>query len=86
MNTIRNKTEIAEMAQHIIDTTGSTSSLVFKPARNWDKVKDRMSNTSKSAKGLGYKPKVGIKEGLEKTIKWYKDNYDKVQSLKNYFE
>ncbi len=81
-----NKTEILQMAEIIMKATQSTSSLVFKPARNWDKVKDRMSNTSKSAKGLGYKPKVGIKEGLEKTIKWYQDNYDKVQSLKNYFE
>jgi UDP-glucose 4-epimerase len=80
------KTEILEMAEIIRENTESTSSLVFKPARNWDKVKDRMSNTSRSAKGLGYKPKVGIREGLEKTIKWYKDNYDKVQSLKNYFE
>jgi dTDP-D-glucose 4,6-dehydratase len=29
---------------------------------------------------------VTIQEGLERTIKWYKDNYDKVKSLKNYFE
>ncbi len=81
-----NKTEILEMAQIIMEKTGSVSNLLFKPARNWDKVKDRMSNTSKSARVLGYKPKVGIREGLEKTIKWYKENYDKVQSLKNYFE
>jgi UDP-glucose 4-epimerase len=80
------KTEILKMAEIIMKNTQSTSNLIFKPARNWDKVKDRMSNTSKSAKGLGYKPKVSIEEGLEKTIKWYKDNYDKVQSLKNYFE
>lgn len=26
---------------------------------------------------LGYEPKVGLREGLEKTIKWYKENYEK---------
>lgn len=80
------KTEILNMAEIIKEVTGSQSNIVFKPARNWDKVKDRMSNTSKSAKELGYQPNVKIREGLEKTIKWYMDNYDKVKSLKNYFE
>ncbi len=80
------RTEILQMAEIIKEVTGSMSNIVFKPARNWDKVKDRLSDTSKSAKELGYTPNVKIREGLEKTIKWYKDNYDKVKSLKNYFE
>ena len=80
------KTEVANMAEIIKEVAESQSNLVFKPARNWDKVKDRVSDLSKSASELGYTPKVNIREGLEKTIKWYKDNYDKVKSLKNYFE
>jgi nucleoside-diphosphate-sugar epimerase len=80
------RTEILNMAEIIKEVTGSTSNIVFKPARNWDKVKDRLSDTSRSAAELSYSPSVKIKEGLEKTIKWYKDNYDKVKSLKNYFE
>jgi nucleoside-diphosphate-sugar epimerase len=80
------KTEVANMAEIIKEVAESQSNLVFKPARNWDKVKDRVSDLSKSASELGYAPKVNIREGLEKTIKWYKDNYDKVKSLKNYFE
>jgi len=80
------RTEILNMAEIIKEVTGSTSNIVFKPARNWDKVKDRLSDTSKSAAELSYAPSVKIREGLEKTIKWYKDNYDKVKSLKNYFE
>jgi nucleoside-diphosphate-sugar epimerase len=80
------KTEVANMAEIIKEVAESNSNLVFKPARNWDKVKDRVSDLSRSASELGYAPKVNIREGLEKTIKWYKDNYDKVKSLKNYFE
>lgn len=80
------RTEILNMAEIIKEVTASTSNIVFKPARNWDKVKDRLSDTSKSASELNYAPSVQIREGLERTIKWYKDNYDKVKSLKNYFE
>jgi nucleoside-diphosphate-sugar epimerase len=74
------------MSEIIKEATGSLSNIIFKPARAWDKVKDRVSDTSKSASELGYQPKVNIEEGLQKTIKWYKENYDKVKSLKNYFE
>lgn len=81
-----NKTEILEMANIIREITGSASNIVFRPARNWDKVKDRVSNLEKSAGMLGYNPDTNIRTGLEKTIKWYTDNYDKVKSLKNYFE
>jgi nucleoside-diphosphate-sugar epimerase len=80
------KTEILKMSEIIKEATGSLSNIIFKPARAWDKVKDRVSDTSKSASELGYQPKVNIEEGLQKTIKWYKENYDKVKSLKNYFE
>jgi UDP-glucose 4-epimerase len=80
------KTEILKMSEIIKEATGSLSHIIFKPSRAWDKVKDRLSDTSKSANELGYQPKVNIEEGLLKTIKWYKDNYDKVKSLKNYFE
>lgn len=80
------KTEIKAMAEIIKSVTSSSSNIIFKPARNWDKVKDRVSDLSMSQKVLNYQPKVNIQEGLEKTIKWYKDNYDKVKSLKNYFE
>jgi UDP-glucose 4-epimerase len=80
------RTEILQMAEIIKEFTQSNSNIVFKPSRNWDKVKDRLSDTSKSVSVLNYEPKVSIREGLEKTIKWYMENYDKVKSLKNYFE
>lgn len=80
------RTEILQMAEIIKEFTQSNSNIVFKPSRNWDKVKDRLSDTSKSVSELKYEPKVSIREGLEKTIKWYMENYDKVKSLKNYFE
>ena len=80
------KTAVLEMAESIKEVCNSNSSIVFKPARNLDKVKDRVSDLSKSAQYLDYQPATSIREGLIKTIKWYKDNYDKVKSLKNYFE
>jgi len=35
-------------------------------------VKNKVYDWSKAEKELGYKPKVGLKEGVKKTIEWYK--------------
>jgi nucleoside-diphosphate-sugar epimerase len=37
-------------------------------------TKDRAFDISKAKKELGYNPKVPLKEGLERTAKWYKEN------------
>ncbi len=36
--------------------------------------KDRAFDISKAKKELGYKPKVELREGINKTIQWYKEN------------
>jgi dTDP-glucose 4,6-dehydratase len=42
-------------------------------ALDWSKIKDE----------LGFKPKVGLEEALEKTIDWYKDNVNWWQRVKS---
>jgi nucleoside-diphosphate-sugar epimerase len=37
-------------------------------------TKDRAFDISKAKKELGYNPKTPLKEGLERTAKWYKEN------------
>jgi len=37
----------------------------------------RLLDVSKAKDKLGFETEISLKEGLEKTIKWYKENYDK---------
>jgi len=37
----------------------------------------RLLDVSKAKDKLGFKTEISLKEGLKKTIKWYKENYDK---------
>ncbi len=37
-------------------------------------TKDRAFDISKAGKGLGYSPKVSLREGLTRTAEWYKEN------------
>lgn len=68
-------TQIINLAKMIIEYTGSSSEIVFKERRNWDAVKDRMSDITKSQKILGYEPEIPLTKGLRKTVDWYVNEY-----------
>jgi len=60
---------IDELADLIIELTGSKSTKEYKDPRPGD-VKDSLASLEKIGKDLGYKPKWTIRDGLAKTIEW----------------
>ncbi len=62
-----NEMSIGELAQLIIEMTGSKSKLVKKPLPKDDPTR-RRPDISLAERELGWTPKVDIKKGLEKTI------------------
>jgi UDP-glucose 4-epimerase len=67
------KLSILTLAQKIIALSNSKSQIKFTEPRNWDHVKDRLSNIEKSKKLLNYYPQHDMEEGLVKTINWIKE-------------
>lgn len=59
-----------ELASTIIDLTGSASKLVFKPLPQDDPVQ-RCPDITLARNALGWEPKVGIRDGLTKTIEYF---------------
>jgi len=62
---------IKEMAQTVLELTNSRSKLIFKDLPV-DDPKIRQPDITKAKKLLGWEPTVGLKEGLSKTIEWFK--------------
>jgi dTDP-glucose 4,6-dehydratase len=65
---------ILEMAERILQITGSHSRVVFKPLPE-DDPKQRRPDISKAQKVLGWNPVVELETGLRKTIDWFKEDY-----------
>src|SRR3990172_3388558 len=62
---------IIELAQTIIRLTGSRSKIVFQP-RPSDDPAQRKPDISLAGEVLGWQPRVALKEGLQKTIAYFR--------------
>ncbi|NQT23317.1 MAG: NAD-dependent epimerase/dehydratase family protein [Candidatus Omnitrophica bacterium] len=61
-----------DLARMVVSLSGSKSKICFKPHIGVD-IDLRVPNIDKAKRLLGYAPKVSLKEGLLKTIKWQKE-------------
>ncbi len=63
---------VLELAMRIKEMTGSQSEIVFNPLPENDPLQ-RRPDISRAKSLLGWEPEVGLEEGLEKTIEWFRD-------------
>jgi UDP-glucuronate decarboxylase len=61
-----------ELAREVIELTGSNSQLVFLPLPE-DDPRQRRPDITKASQELGWEPKVPLRLGLEKTIRFFTD-------------
>ena len=62
---------VLEMAKKIIELTGSSSRIAFKPLPQ-DDPKVRRPDITRAREVLGWEPKVPVEEGLRRTIEWFR--------------
>lgn len=73
------ETEVIYLANTINELTGNDNGVKLVGRRKWDKIVRRRASIEKAKKMLGYEPKIGIKEGIEKTVDWVLQNRDKIE-------
>ncbi len=66
-----NEFTILELAQKVMELTGSKSEIVFKPLPSDDPMQ-RQPDISVAGKKLGWRPAVPLEEGLRKAIAYFK--------------
>ncbi len=62
--------QVRELAEMVIEMTGSKSGIVFKPLPADDPTQ-RKPDISRARQELGWQPKVNLREGLERTIAYF---------------
>ncbi|MDH3691805.1 MAG: SDR family oxidoreductase [Gammaproteobacteria bacterium] len=67
--------QIRELAEMIIELTGSKSDLAFKPLPN-DDPKRRCPDISMARTKLGWEPKVKLEQGISRTVSYFENLLD----------
>lgn len=63
---------IFSLAKKVMQLTGAKSRIIYKPLPA-DDPRQRRPNITRAREILGWRPKVGLTEGLIKTISWFKE-------------
>ena len=73
------ETTIKELAELVNSLAGGRSAIKVTPARPWDRAGRRVGSTRKSRAQLSFEAKVGLEEGLGKTVDWTKANMELIE-------
>ena len=73
---------IKQVLKMILEIDGLTDAKVVFDSSKPTTIPIRLVDTTKAETILGFKPMTGLKEGIKKTIKWYRENKFKKQGEK----
>jgi UDP-glucose 4-epimerase len=65
------KFSLLELYELLQELTGFSKPPLFAPSRPGD-VRDSLADTSRASSAMGYKALVDFKEGLRRTVEWYR--------------
>jgi UDP-glucose 4-epimerase len=73
------ETSIGELAELIDQITGNRTTPAAAPARDWDRSGQRFGAPEKAREELGFAAHVALRDGLESTVAWTRENLDRIE-------
>ena len=74
------ETSISHLANLINELTANKTPIEFRPRRDWDHSGRRFGSTEKAKREIGFEAETPLREGLEKTIAWTRENLELIES------
>jgi nucleoside-diphosphate-sugar epimerase len=59
--------------------TNSSSKIEYVPRRSWDNSITRQADIGRAKELLSLNPETRLEQGLEATIGWFRENYEKIE-------
>jgi nucleoside-diphosphate-sugar epimerase len=78
------ETLIRDLAEMVNTATKNPSPINFRNRRKWDTKPRLLASIEKAEQLIGYKPFVGFEEGFKENIKWFRDNWEKIEAVADF--
>ncbi len=74
------ETRIGELAHMINTATGNRSGVRLAQRRKWDTKSRLLASVDRAYDLIGYEPRTSFEEGLERTIDWFRKNWERIEA------
>ena len=78
------ETAIRDLAAMINEAVGNKAGIKFAATRKWDTKKRLRASVDKAGQLIGYNPDTQFEEGLQETIRWFHDNWDRIEAAASF--
>lgn len=72
------ETRVIDLAAMVNRLCGSPAGGSLVPRRDWDDISRRRASIARAKRVLGYRPKVGLEQGLAATVQWFRADWDRI--------
>lgn len=73
------ETQVIQVARMINEATGNKAGTITLAKRDWDKIVRRRASIEKASAKLGYTPQVKMGDGIQHTLTWMKENWNRIE-------
>jgi nucleoside-diphosphate-sugar epimerase len=73
------ETTVNYLAEYINGAIGNPAGVQYTSRRDWDQIVRRRASVDKARSLVGYEPKVAMSDGLDRTIAWFRENWDQIE-------
>jgi len=74
------ETRIIDLANMINEITGNKAGIKFAQRRKWDTKPRLLASIDRARELIGYNPATQFEEGLQHTIQWFHDHWDRIEA------
>lgn len=74
------ETRIIDLANMINEATGNKSGIQLAQRRKWDTKSRLLASIDRAQNLIGYNPSTPFEKGLQQTIQWFHDNWDRIEA------
>lgn len=74
------ETRIVDLARAVNEATNNRAGILYAQRRKWDTKSRLLASIDRAHELIGYNPATSFSEGLECTIQWFRDNWDRIET------